>query len=80
MRLQKRSRGEIAMFKETKMVETIDEFCDENRISRSLLYKMIREGRGPRLMKVGRRTLITHEAAEDWRRQMEAASSMGRAA
>jgi len=27
---------------------------------------------GPRLMKVGRRTLISVEAAADWRRDMEA--------
>jgi predicted DNA-binding transcriptional regulator AlpA len=59
---------------------SIPEFCAGYGISRSLLYNLIRERRGPRLMKVGQRTLISHEAAEEWRRRMEAASSMGRAA
>lgn len=46
-------------------------FCEAHRISRSFLYRMIAEGRGPRLMKLGRRTLITAEAAAEWRGRME---------
>ena len=53
---------------------TVGEFCDAHRISRSLFYIMQRDGRGPRVMKCGRRTLIARESAEAWRRQMEAAS------
>lgn len=51
---------------------TVAEFCAEHGgISKVLFYKLIKEGRGPRLMKVGRRTLITAEAAAEWRAQME---------
>ncbi|WP_342114578.1 hypothetical protein [Pseudoduganella sp. OTU4001] len=48
-----------------------DEFCEAHRISRSSLFKLWREGDGPRIMKVGRRTLISAEAAAEWRKLME---------
>ncbi len=49
----------------------IKSFCDAHKISRSFLYKLIAEGNGPRLMKLGRRTLISAESAAEWRAQME---------
>ena len=52
---------------------TVAEFCyAHGNISKSFLYKLINEGNGPRLMKIGRRTLISAEAAADWRAKMEA--------
>jgi predicted DNA-binding transcriptional regulator AlpA len=48
-------------------VFSIPEFCGEHRISRSMFYKELKAGRGPRLMKVGGRVLITAECAEAWR-------------
>lgn len=51
---------------------TVPGFCREHHISRSYLYRLWNEGRGPRRTKVGRRTLISGEAAADWRRRMEA--------
>ena len=53
---------------------SVGEFCEAHRISRALFYLLRREGSGPRVMNVGRRTLITAEAAAEWRRQMEAAT------
>ena len=53
---------------------SVPEFCEARRISRALFYLMLRDNRGPRLMKAGRRTLISREAAESWRREMEAAA------
>lgn len=50
---------------------TIAEFCAEHRVSRTHLYMMVKTGKGPRLMKLGRRVLISVEAAADWRRTME---------
>ncbi len=47
------------------------EFCLEHGISRGLFYRLLREGCGPRVMKAGRRTLVSYEAAEEWRRRME---------
>lgn len=48
------------------------QFCDEHGIARTTFYMLLKQGRGPRLMKVGRRTLISAEAAADWRKRMEA--------
>ena len=51
--------------------QTVDEFCQGHRICRATFYNLVKTNRGPRLMKVGSRTLISVEAAADWRRQME---------
>lgn len=50
---------------------TVAQFCDEHCISRTHLYQLNKAGKGPRLMKLGRRILISVEAAADWRRQVE---------
>jgi hypothetical protein len=50
---------------------SIPEFLDGHRISRSLLYRLIKEGRGPRITKIAGRTLISAEAAAEWRARME---------
>lgn len=49
-------------------------FVGDHAISRSLLYRLWSEGRGPRITKVHGRTLISAEAAADWRREMEQAT------
>lgn len=53
---------------------SIPEFCRRNQISVGMYFKIARDGDGPRIMKVGRRTLISREAAEEWRREREAAA------
>jgi hypothetical protein len=50
---------------------TVSEFCASHRISRSQLYKLWRQSRGPRCMEVGKRRLISVEAAAAWRRERE---------
>jgi len=50
---------------------TVDSFCERHHIARSYFYQLLREGRGPRITKVGRRTLVRGEAAAEWRRRME---------
>jgi len=57
----------------TKACYSVDEFCNAHNICRAMFYKIMKEGTGPRVMRVGSRTLISGEAAADWRRQMEAA-------
>jgi len=52
---------------------SVEQFCRAHSISRALFYIMQRDGRGPRVMKCGKRTLIARESAERWRREMEAA-------
>lgn len=50
---------------------SIVEFCYSENISKALFYKILKEGNGPKIMKVGRRTLISAEAATEWRKRME---------
>jgi len=54
-------------------------FCCAHSISRALLYKQCRAGKGPKLAKCGSRTLISKEAAQEWRASLEQAQA-GRAA
>jgi hypothetical protein len=54
---------------------TIAEFCHAYRYSPSLYFKEKRAGRGPRELKVGRRVVITKQAAAEWARQHEAGGS-----
>lgn len=50
---------------------SVDEFCAAHTITKPLFYKLMKNGQGPRIMKAGTRTLISIEAAADWRRAME---------
>ena len=50
---------------------TIAEFCAAEKIGRSKLYQLWREGRGPRFFLVGTHRRISHEARTEWRHQME---------
>ena len=61
-------------------VHDINSFCGAHKISRALFYLLVKEGRGPRLMRAGRRTLITKEAAADWRQKMERQTAQATAA
>lgn len=49
----------------------VNSFCEKFGISQSFFYKLKRQGKAPRIMKVGTRTLITAEAADEWQRDME---------
>lgn len=55
-------------------VYDVDGFCADHHISRSLLYKLWKDGRGPAVVKVGTRTLITTEAAAKWRASLGVAA------
>ena len=54
-----------------KLTFSIQEFCIAHSISRAMFYVLLNEGKAPITMKVGKRRLISIEAAELWRRQME---------
>lgn len=56
---------------EKKVTYTVQQFCDSHQLGRNLFYKMLAQGTGPAIMKVGRRTLISREAAVAWREEME---------
>lgn len=51
---------------------TIPSFCESNAISESYYYALKRAGRGPREIKLGRRTLISPESEQAWRAAREA--------
>src|SRR5262245_51680564 len=50
---------------------SIPEFCRRHGISRAHFYNLAKSGDAPALMRVGRRTLISAEAAAEWLRRME---------
>lgn len=53
---------------------TVEEFCDAHRISKARYYELKLEGLAPEEMVIGRRRIISFEAAERWRKQREAAA------
>ena len=55
-----------------KACYSVDEFCSSHSISRAMFYKLRADGKAPRTMAVGSRTLISYEAAADWRQACEA--------
>jgi hypothetical protein len=56
---------------------SIKQFCALHGISLDFYFKLARRGLGPRVMWVGARTLISIEAAADWRAERERAALPG---
>ena len=54
-----------------RLALSIPEFCKAHGISEAFFYKLKKQRKGPREMKVGARTLITFESAAEWRRARE---------
>jgi len=54
---------------------TIAEFCQAEKISRSMLYRAWSEGWGPKFYWVGVTRRITHRARLEWQREREAAAA-----
>ena len=50
---------------------SVAQFCAAHNITKVFFYKLLKQGNGPRIMKVGARTLVSIEAASEWRRKME---------
>jgi predicted DNA-binding transcriptional regulator AlpA len=46
-------------------------FCEAHSISRATFYNLVKGGAAPRTFRVGRRVLISREAAAEWRQRME---------
>jgi len=53
------------------MAFSVKDFCKEFNISRSKLYALWREGKGPAYLNVGKRRLISAVAADAWRAKLE---------
>jgi len=61
-----------AMHSETTVASSVAGFCRQHGISRSHFYNLLKRGDGPVILKAGRRTLVSADAAAKWRRRMEA--------
>jgi hypothetical protein len=64
-------RGKPKSMDPQALAMSIHAFCARHDISEDMYFKMQREGWGPRVMRVGARTLISIESAADWRRERE---------
>jgi predicted DNA-binding transcriptional regulator AlpA len=53
---------------------SVEQFCRAHSISIGFFYELLKRGKGPRLMKLGTRTLISFEEAARWRAERTAAS------
>jgi excisionase family DNA binding protein len=51
---------------------SVSEFCRRHGICRATFYNLLKANGGPAVMRVGSRVLISREAAEQWRRRVEA--------
>jgi excisionase family DNA binding protein len=58
-----------------KLAYTVAEFAKAFRLSRATIYNMWRDGSGPAKMRVRGRVLISRDAADRWREQVEAAEA-----
>jgi predicted DNA-binding transcriptional regulator AlpA len=54
---------------------TINEFCQAEKISRSMLYRAWSEGWGPKFYRIGVTRRITYRARLKWQREREAAAA-----
>jgi hypothetical protein len=54
---------------------TVKEFCQHARISERLYFKLQSRGEGPPVIRIGRRTVISREAARKWMMTREALSN-----
>jgi predicted DNA-binding transcriptional regulator AlpA len=54
---------------------TIADFCQAYQISQDHYFKLKRQGKGPREMKLGTKILITLRAAEQWEIEQEMAAA-----
>ena len=71
-RLPANGSGRIAAIQPGDLLAfSIPEFCRRHGISRAHFYNLSKNGAAPVVMRVGRRTLISAEAAAEWRMRME---------
>ena len=51
---------------------SVEEFCAAYTIRRNLFYELLKAGKAPDTMQLGRRRVITYAAAERWQQAREA--------
>jgi hypothetical protein len=70
--LQKNATEPVQISQLQKKAYTISEFTQTHSMSMSTFYKDQRAGRGPDVIFVGNKSLVTEEAAAEWRQRMAA--------
>jgi predicted DNA-binding transcriptional regulator AlpA len=58
-----------------RAVETLSEWCQSHRVSRSSFYNLVKRDEAPRTFRVGNKILISKEASAEWRRKREQADA-----
>jgi predicted DNA-binding transcriptional regulator AlpA len=53
---------------------SVEEFCASHGFTKPTFYEILKKGEGPRIMRVGRRVLISVEDAAAWRKSRAAAT------
>lgn len=51
--------------------QSVENFCRSHGFSRAMFYRLRQMGRAPQTMTVGRRVLVSAEAAAQWRGEMQ---------
>jgi hypothetical protein len=69
--MTKKSKSRTRLDPIEKMVYSIKEFCEAHDLSVAYYYILRQQGAGPKEMKVGRRWLISKDAAAAWRKRRE---------
>jgi len=59
----------------TPKAHSIKTFCEAHDISRNLFYTLKKQGLAPKMIALGKRRLITEEAATEWRQTMQSQSN-----
>jgi len=54
---------------------SIAQFCQAYGISRATYYNLAKAGNAPAILKIGRRSIITNDAAKSWETAMTKASA-----
>ncbi|MGH6968345.1 MAG: hypothetical protein ACREEL_00050 [Stellaceae bacterium] len=67
---RKRSSVDLAAI-EHKSAFSRAEFCARNSICIATLNNWLRDGYGPRVMRIGGRVMVSREAEADWKRALE---------
>ena len=49
-----------------KEIQSIPKFCKKHEISRAFFYKLQGQGKAPKVVKLGRRSIITPRGEYDW--------------
>lgn len=55
---------------------TFDELCEITKMSKSTMYHLLSEGKGPASMKIGRSLRFSPKKVEDWLDGLEAAREL----